>query len=67
MKASVKKELLEKEKMHQVQLLATHYQRLEDLPLGVERDEVIREILRLRNAIFSINKQLTALEEEAET
>lgn len=63
MKQHSKKEQLEKEKMRNVQLLAAHYQRVEELPLGAERDRVIREILRCRNAIFSINTQLRELEE----
>lgn len=52
---------IEKEKMRYVQLLATHYQRVEELDIGEERDAVVRQILLCRNEIFKINKELVKL------
>ncbi|EOL44339.1 hypothetical protein [Enterococcus caccae] len=54
-------ERLQKEKMKQVQLLAAYYQVVNRLPLGDERDQMIRDILACKDKIKKINKQLTEL------
>lgn len=57
-------EILQKEKMKQVQLLATYYQLNEGLPAGEKRDQVIRDILACKHKIEKINKKLTELKEK---
>ncbi|ALS00631.1 hypothetical protein BCR24_09005 [Enterococcus ureilyticus] len=58
---SLAEERLQKEKMKQVQLLAAYYQVVNRLPLGVKRDQMIRDILACKDKIKKINQQLTEL------
>ncbi|MDH6365013.1 hypothetical protein M2139_002014 [Enterococcus sp. PF1-24] len=52
---------LEKDKMKYVQKLAAHYQRIEGLPNGAQRDAVVKDILECKQIIFKINDQLMDL------
>ncbi|EOL46102.1 hypothetical protein RV11_GL001172 [Enterococcus phoeniculicola] len=57
---------LKKDKMKYVQRLAAYYQQIDSMELGEKRDQVIKEILSNRQEIFSINKQLEALEQHSD-
>lgn len=59
-------ETLQKEKMKQVQLLATYYQLSDGLPAGEKRDQVIRDILACKHKIKKMNEELTALNKATE-
>ncbi|MBO0469252.1 hypothetical protein JZO66_01750 [Enterococcus sp. DIV0242_7C1] len=58
---NLNEERLQKEKMKQVQLLAAYYQVINRLPLGDERDQMIRDILACKDRIKKINQKLTEL------
>lgn len=54
-------EKLEKDKLKHVQMLASHYQRIEGLPKGPQRDSVVKDILECKQKIFEINERLVEL------
>ncbi|GGC81193.1 hypothetical protein [Enterococcus wangshanyuanii] len=58
---NLNEERLQKEKMKQVQLLAAYYQVINRLPLGDQRDQMIRDILASKDRIKKINQKLTEL------
>lgn len=57
-------ETLQKEKMENVQILATYYQQSIELPPGEKRDEVIRNILDCKHQIKLINDKLTEMKKQ---
>ena len=54
-------EILQKEKMKYVQLLATYYQLMVGLTFGYKRDQLIKKILINKYKIKKINDKLTKL------
>lgn len=52
---------LEEEKLKYVQTLAAHYREFEGMNDNPQRDVIVKEILRCKEKIFSINERLVEL------